>query len=92
MPESSLVVLEGADEHDLTKLAEYREIGGFEALAKARAQEPGWVIEELNAANLRGRGGAFFATTAGIVTAVAVGAGVTAAVVATTNNASASGG
>ena len=37
-------------------------------------------------------GGAFLATTAGIVTAVAVGAGVTAAVVATTNNASASGG
>jgi NADH-quinone oxidoreductase subunit F len=62
VPDRPIVVLGGADEHDLTKLAEYREIGGFEALAKARAQEPGWVIEELNAANLRGRGGAFFAT------------------------------
>ena len=37
-------------------------------------------------------GGAFIASTAGIVTAVAVGAGVTAAVVAVTNDASASGG
>src|SRR5205085_5082025 len=62
VPDQPLVVLGGADEHDLTKLAEYRAIGGFEALAKARAQEPQWVIEELNAANLRGRGGAFFAT------------------------------
>jgi len=62
VPESPVIVLGGADEHDLSKLAEYRAIGGFEALAKARAQEPDWVIEELNAANLRGRGGAFFAT------------------------------
>ncbi|MEO8680205.1 MAG: SdrD B-like domain-containing protein [Vicinamibacterales bacterium] len=44
------------------------------------------------AAGAAAAGGAFFATTAGIITAVAVGAGVTAAVVATTNNASASGG
>ncbi len=42
------------------------------------------------AAGAAAAGGAFFATTAGIVTALAVGAGVTAAVVATTNDASAS--
>jgi uncharacterized surface anchored protein len=44
------------------------------------------------AAGAAAAGGAFLATTAGIVTAVAVGAGVTAAVVAVTNDASASGG
>lgn len=44
------------------------------------------------AAGAAAAGGAFFATTAGIITAVAVGAGITAAVVATTNDASASGG
>jgi NADH-quinone oxidoreductase subunit F len=60
--DTPLVILAGADEHDLTKLAEYRSIGGYEALAKARAMEPQAVIEELNASNLRGRGGAFFAT------------------------------
>jgi NADH-quinone oxidoreductase subunit F len=57
-----LVVLAGADERDLTKLGEYRAIGGYDALAKARAMEPSAVIDELNASNLRGRGGAFFAT------------------------------
>ena len=30
-------LLAGADEHDLTQLDEYRAIGGYEALAKARA-------------------------------------------------------
>jgi NADH-quinone oxidoreductase subunit F len=62
VPESPVIVLAGADERDLTKLAEYRAIGGYEALAKAREQEPTWVIDELNTANLRGRGGAFFST------------------------------
>ena len=57
-----VVVLAGAGDHDLTKLAEYRSIGGYDALAKARAMEPSAVIDELNASNLRGRGGAFFAT------------------------------
>jgi hypothetical protein len=41
------------------------------------------------AAGAAAAGGAFLATTAGIVTAVAVGAGITAAVVAITNDASA---
>jgi len=62
MAEPRLVVLQGADEHDLTKLSEYRAIGGYDALAKARALAPQAVIDELLASNLRGRGGAFFAT------------------------------
>ena len=55
-------VLAGADDHDLTKLSEYESIGGYQALAKARAMTPDAVIEELKASQLRGRGGAFFAT------------------------------
>ena len=54
------LVLEGADERDLTQLAEYRAIGGYDALEKARALEPQAVVEEILASNLRGRGGAFF--------------------------------
>ena len=56
------IVLAGADDHDLTQLDEYRAVGGYEALAKARAMTPQQVIDELNTANLRGRGGAFFPT------------------------------
>jgi NADH-quinone oxidoreductase subunit F len=59
---SPQIVLAGADEHDLTKLAEYEAIGGYEALVKARGLEPDAVIEELKASQLRGRGGAFFAS------------------------------
>jgi NADH-quinone oxidoreductase subunit F len=55
-------VLAGADERDLTKLAEYEAIGGYQALAKARGMEPQAVIDELIASELRGRGGAFFPT------------------------------
>jgi NADH-quinone oxidoreductase subunit F len=54
------VLLAGADERDLTKLDEYRAIGGYDALAKARAMTPDALIEELQASNLRGRGGAGF--------------------------------
>jgi NADH-quinone oxidoreductase subunit F len=56
------IVMAGADEHDLTKLAEYRAVGGYRALAKARALSPDAVTEELLASELRGRGGAFFPT------------------------------
>jgi NADH-quinone oxidoreductase subunit F len=56
------LVLAGADERDLTKLAEYEALGGYQALAKARNLSPTAVIEELKASQLRGRGGAFFAT------------------------------
>jgi NADH-quinone oxidoreductase subunit F len=56
------IVLGGADARDLTKLAEYEASGGYQALAKARAMTPHDLIEELKASQLRGRGGAFFAT------------------------------
>jgi NADH-quinone oxidoreductase subunit F len=45
-----------------TKLAEYEARGGYTALAKARALTPQEVTEELITSELRGRGGAFFAT------------------------------
>src|SRR4051812_29664351 len=57
-----MIVLGGTDERDLTKLAEYEAIGGYEALAKARGLQPQAVIDELIASELRGRGGAFFPT------------------------------
>lgn len=56
------LVLAGAAERDLTKLAEYEAIGGYAALAKARAMAPQDVIDEVIASELRGRGGAFFPT------------------------------
>ena len=62
MTPSRQIVLADADARDLTKLAEYEAVGGYRALAKARALEPDAVIEELKASNLRGRGGAFFPT------------------------------
>jgi NADH-quinone oxidoreductase subunit F len=62
MPSSPQIVLAGAGERDLTQLAEYEAVGGYRALVKARAMAPDAVIEELKASNLRGRGGAFFAT------------------------------
>jgi NADH-quinone oxidoreductase subunit F len=54
------IALAHADERDLTQLAEYEAIGGYEALRKARGMEPGKIVEELMNANLRGRGGAGF--------------------------------
>ena len=56
------IVFAGVDDHDLTKLAEYEEIGGYTALARARSMDPQAVIDTLKASQLRGRGGAFFAT------------------------------
>ena len=54
------LVLEGAAERDLTKLSEYRAIGGYTTLDKARAAAPEALVEELTQATLRGRGGAGF--------------------------------
>src|SRR5215213_3738146 len=54
------MLLAGTDERDLTKLAEYRAIGGYEQVPKARAMSSDDLIAELQAANLRGRGGAGF--------------------------------
>ena len=56
------IVLAGAGERDLTKLAEYEAIGGYGALQKARGMAPQAVIDEVIASELRGRGGAFFPT------------------------------
>jgi NADH-quinone oxidoreductase subunit F len=56
------IVLADVDERDLTKLDEYEAIGGYRALAKARAMTPRAVIDEVIASELRGRGGAFFPT------------------------------
>ncbi len=56
------LVLGGAADRDLTRLAEYEDGGGYGALAKARAMTPQAVIDELVASELRGRGGAFFPT------------------------------
>jgi NADH-quinone oxidoreductase subunit F len=55
-----LLVLDGTQEHDLTRIEEYRAVGGYASLTRARAMEPQAVVEELLASNLRGRGGAFF--------------------------------
>ena len=54
------MLLAGADERDLTKLEEYRAIGGYEAVSKARAMSSDDLIDELQKATLRGRGGAGF--------------------------------
>jgi NADH-quinone oxidoreductase subunit F len=58
--EPAPLLLKGADEHDLTRLDEYRAIGGYASLDKARGMEPPAVVDEILASNLRGRGGAFF--------------------------------
>src|SRR5881398_2243991 len=54
------MLLGGADERDLTKLAEYRAIGGYDQVPKALAMSSDELIAELSQANLRGRGGAGF--------------------------------
>jgi NADH-quinone oxidoreductase subunit F len=60
MPERQ-IVLAGAEDKPLTKLADYRNAGGYQALAKARQMEPQQIVQEMLDSNLRGRGGAFFA-------------------------------
>jgi NADH-quinone oxidoreductase subunit F len=56
------IVLADAEGRDLTQLDAYREVGGYAQLERARGLAAADVIEELNGANLRGRGGAFFPT------------------------------
>ncbi|HUP32039.1 MAG TPA: NADH-quinone oxidoreductase subunit NuoF [Gaiellaceae bacterium] len=62
MAAEQFVVLAGAEEGPLLDLADYRAVGGFDALAKARAMEPAKVVQEILDSGLRGRGGAFFPT------------------------------
>src|SRR5438552_17709297 len=54
------LLLSGTSEHDLTRLSEYRAIGGYTAIEKARAMTPDALIVEMSTSNLRGRGGAGF--------------------------------
>ncbi len=54
------VLLAGTDDHDLTKLDEYLAVGGYAGVGKARAMTPEELIDELQRATLRGRGGAGF--------------------------------
>jgi NADH-quinone oxidoreductase subunit F len=64
--EKLMIVLEGTDtsrppaEGNLRAIADYQAAGGYEMLAQARKTEPAKVIEELLAADLKGRGGAGF--------------------------------
>jgi len=60
--ETPVIVLDGAEGRDLTKLDEFRAVGGYAQLERARGMAPADIINELNTANLRGRGGAFFPT------------------------------
>jgi NADH-quinone oxidoreductase subunit F len=57
---AELTVLTGSYDRDLTRLAEYRAIGGYRQLARVRRMRPPTVIEEISKATLRGRGGAGF--------------------------------
>jgi NADH-quinone oxidoreductase subunit F len=59
---TDVIVLAGAEDRDLTQLGAYREVGGYDQLERAREMSAEAVIEQLNTANLRGRGGAFFPT------------------------------
>ena len=56
------IVFAGTNGGALTEIAAYEAVGGFGALAKTRTLTPDDVIAELNASDLRGRGGAFFPT------------------------------
>ena len=62
MAAEQFVVLAGAEDKLLTKLADYRALGGYESLATARKMEPAQVVQEILDSGLRGRGGAFFPT------------------------------
>jgi len=42
------------------KIDRYLELGGYEAVKKCLAQTPEWIVEEMKASGLRGRGGAGF--------------------------------
>ncbi len=61
MPETpGFVVLAGADGADLTRIDEYERAGGYASLRKAIGMPRQAILDELLAANIRGRGGAGF--------------------------------
>ena len=57
---AELTVLTGVETRDLSKLDEYRAIGGYATLERARGMSPAEIIDAVSEANLRGRGGAGF--------------------------------
>lgn len=54
------IVLDGVDGTLQRSLIDYRAAGGYAALEKARSAESGWVVEQIEKSQLRGRGGAGF--------------------------------
>jgi NADH-quinone oxidoreductase subunit F len=54
------LLFEHADGRDLTRIAEYEQVGGYASLKKALKMERQAVLDELLAADVRGRGGAGF--------------------------------
>jgi NADH-quinone oxidoreductase subunit F len=54
------VLFADAEGRDLTRLAEYEQVGGYESLKKALKMKRQAVLDELLAADVRGRGGAGF--------------------------------
>ena len=56
------LVFAGTDGGAVTDLGTYEKQGGLAALRRAQEMTPDEIVAELNASNLRGRGGAFFPT------------------------------
>jgi NADH-quinone oxidoreductase subunit F len=54
------LLFEHAEGRDLTRLAEYEQVGGYESLKKAVKMDRQAVLDELLKADVRGRGGAGF--------------------------------
>jgi len=58
----SEIVFAGTDGGAVTDLADYEAGGGLTALRRANEMTAAEIVAELEASNLRGRGGAFFPT------------------------------
>jgi NADH-quinone oxidoreductase subunit F len=54
------LLFEHAEGRDLARIAEYEQVGGYGSLRKAMKMERQAILDELLAANVRGRGGAGF--------------------------------